>query len=208
MRTGGRVQGIYVVWLARRVSTVCQGADVEQLKSSWRMTLVCSLLCGLLASCDRPDEPVTDAAAIQRANTALSVRKLPKLPDTVTSVRFWSGGMFAKYMNIKFSASPDQALDFLRRAGAACYVEFQIEGKKCHILATHPLAGALGDNNKPELYMLAEKVGILARPWFRSVYDIRHGWYYHHFYYEGAPVSYYLFYDVDSQQFYVYWTYS
>ncbi len=86
--------------------------------SSWRMMVACSLLCGLLPSCDRSDEPVSDAAAIQRANTALSLRKLPKLPDGVTNVRCWTGGTFAKYMNVKFTASPDQALDYLRKAGA------------------------------------------------------------------------------------------
>lgn len=181
---------------------------MEQLKSSWGVTVACSLLCGLLASCDRSDAPVPDAVAIQRANTALSLRKLPKLPDGVTGVRCWTGGMFAKYMNIKFTASPDQALGFLREANAACYVEFQIEGNNSRVLATHSLAGTLGDNGEPDLYMLTHKVGILSRPWFKSVYDIRHGWYYDHYYHDGAPVSYYLFYDLDSQQFYMYWSYS
>jgi hypothetical protein len=111
-------------------------------------------------------------------------------------------------MNVKFTASPDQALDFLRRANAAYYLEFQIEGKQYRILATHALTAAPGDTDRPDLYMLTEKVGILSRPWFRSVYDIRHGWYYHHYYFRDAPVSHYMFYDLDSQQFYVYWSYS
>ena len=181
---------------------------MERLKFPWGMIIVCGLLCGLLASCERSDDAVPDAVAIPRANTALSVRKLPKLPDGVTNVRCWTGGMFAKYMNVKFTASPDQALDFLRRAEATYYVEFQIEGKKSQVLATHSLSGTLGDTGKPELYMLAEKVGILSRPWFRNVYDIHHGWYYRYHEYQDAPMGYYLFYDLDSQQFYVYWTYS
>jgi len=181
---------------------------MEHLKFSWGVIIACSLLCGLLASCDRSDTPVPDAVAIQRANTVLSVCKLPKLPEGATGVRCWTGGVFAKYVNIRFTASPDQASDFLRRANAACYVEFQVEGGNSRVLATHSLAGALGDNDDPDLYMLTHKAGILSRPWFRSVYDIRHGWYYHHFYHDGAPVSYYFFYDLDSQQFHVYWTYS
>jgi len=133
---------------------------------------------------------------------------LPKLPDGATNVRCWTGGTFAKYMNVKFTASPDQALDYLRRANTTYYLEFQIEGKKYRILATHPLTAASGDTDRPDLRMLIEKAGIHSQPWFRSIYDIRHGWYYHHYELKDAPVSHYMFYDVDSQQFYVYWTYS
>jgi hypothetical protein len=143
---------------------------------------------------------------IQRTNTALLLRKLPKLPDGATNVRCWTGGMFAKYMNVKFTASPDQALDYLRRASATHYLEFQIEGKEYRILATHLLATAPADPDRPELSCLTRKTGILSQPWFKSVYDIRHGWYYH--YWRDAPARYTMYYDVDSQQFYVYWTYS
>ncbi len=123
-------------------------------------------------------------------------------------VRCWTGGTFAKYMNVKFPASPDEALDYLRRANATYYLEFQIEGEKYRILATHSLTAASGDTDQPDLWMLTRKAGIHSQPWFRSVYDIRHGWYYHHYELKDAPVSHYMFYDMDSQQFYVYWTYS
>lgn len=143
---------------------------------------------------------------IQRANTALSLRKLPKLPDGAANVRCWTGGTFAKYMNVKFTASPDQALDYLRRANATHYLEFQIEGKDCRILATHSLTSASGDADRPELWCLTNKTGILSQLWFKSVYDIHHGWYYHYF--RDAPTRYTIYYDLDRQQFYVYWTYS
>jgi len=143
---------------------------------------------------------------IQRANTALSLRRLPKLPDGATNVRCWTGGTFAKYLNVKFTASPDQALDYLRRADATHYLEFQIEGKDYRILATHSLTGAPADTDKPELWCLTNRTGILSQAWFKSVYDIRHGWYCR--YGRGAPARCTLYYDVGAQQFYVYWTYS
>jgi hypothetical protein len=172
-----------------------------QLGFSWGTIAVCSLLSGLLPSCNRSADQVSDAAMIQRTNAALSSRKLPVLPVDVTDVRCWTGGTFAKYMNVKFTASPDQALDYLRRASATHYLEFEIEGKNYRILATHLLTAAAPDSEKPELYCLTNKTGILSQPWFKSVYDIRHGWYYH--YYRDAPARYNMYYDVDNQQFYV-----
>ena len=118
------------------------------------------------------------------------------------------GGAFAKYMNVKFTASPDQALDYLRRAGVPCYFEFQGEETGCRVVATHALLGA--PEPSPEthcekgFFLLTEK-GILAEPWFGTVYDIRHGWYY---YWADWPTRYHVYYDLDSRQFYVYWMYS
>jgi hypothetical protein len=179
---------------------------MRQLAGSWGMVGVWSLLCGLLGSCGRSTSPVPDTTVIQRTNAALSSRKLPVLPADATGVRCWIGGTFAKYVNVKFTASPDQALDYLRRAGAAYYYEFRIEEQEYRILATHVLTCAPGNSDRPLLYSLAHRAGIRAEPWFESVYDIRHGWYYHYF--GDAPARYFLYYDVDSQQFYVYWSYS
>ena len=52
---------------------------------------------------------------------------------------------------------------------------------------------------------LAKGTGLFSQPWFKSVYEIRHGWYYHYYSQEG-PTGYDLCYDLDSQQFHVYWS--
>jgi len=169
------------------------------------MIVACSLLCGLLPSCDHSTDQVSDAKMIQRANVVLSSRRLPKLPDGATNVRCWTGGLFAKYMNVKFTASPDQALDFLRRAAAGCYLEFRVEGKNYRIVANHALATTPQSINTVSLSLLAKGTGMLSQPWFKSVYEIRHGWYYD-YYSQDGPTGYDVYYDLDSQQFYVYWS--
>jgi hypothetical protein len=178
---------------------------VRQVKSSWGMMAACGLLCALVPSCDRRTDQVSDAVMIQRANTALSLRKLPKLPDGVTNVRCWTGGTSAIYMNVKFTASPDQALDYLRRVDAGCYLEFQVEAKNYRIIANHSLTSTSQRIKTVNLSLLAKGAGVLSQPWFRSVYEIRHGWYYDYFSQDG-PTGYDLYYDLDSRQFYVYWS--
>ncbi|MGE5296724.1 MAG: hypothetical protein ACM3VT_18040, partial [Solirubrobacterales bacterium] len=102
----------------------------------------------------------------------------------------------------------DQAVDFFRGAGAACYLEFRIDGTQARVLATHPLTDASERIDDTELRCLVMKTGMFSKPWFKSVYDIRHGWHYYRFSQEEAPISLSLFYDVDTRQFYIYWSYS
>ncbi len=177
-----------------------------QLGFSCSTIVVCGLLSGLLPSCDRSTNAVPVATTVERANAALSSRRLPVLPVGLTDVCCWTGGTFAKHMNVKFAASPEQALDYLRRASATYYYEFQITGKEYHVVATHLLAADPASTDRPHLYFLTNRTGLLSQPWFKSVYDIHHGWYYHYF--RDAPARYIMFYDLDSQQFYVYWSYS
>jgi hypothetical protein len=173
---------------------------MRRARLSLRMIVVCSLLCGQLASCKRSTDVVPNATLIQRTNAALSSRKLPALPAGITDVRCWTGGMFAKYMNVRFSASPEQAV-------AGCYLEFRIEGKECRVVANHPLVGTPEDIRRVSLSLLAKGTGMLSQPWFRSVYETRHGWYYDYFSQDG-PTGYDIFYDLDNQQLYLYWSYS
>ncbi len=111
---------------------------MKWLRLSCGVVAACGLLGGVLLLRDRP----SNAEQVQRANEVLSAIKLPRVPDGVTDARCWAGGVFAKYVNVKFAASEDQTTDFLRRAGAASYVEFQIEGMQARVLATHPLTDA------------------------------------------------------------------
>jgi hypothetical protein len=161
-------------------------------------------LCAALPSCDRKTSETPGASTIQRANAVLSARKLPTLPEGVTIPQCWTGGVFAKYMNVKCTASPDQALDFLRRAGAGCYVEFRVEGKNSRIVANHVLAGTPESITTVNLSLLAQGIGMRTQPWFKSVYGIRHGWYYE----DEGVTGYDVFYDLDNQQLYIFWHYS
>lgn len=177
---------------------------MKRLRLLWGIVGVCAVLGGMLLFRDRP----SDVDPVQRANQALSIRDLPSLPDGVTDVRCWTGGTFAKYMNVKFGASEDQATDFLRRAGAAGYIEFEINGSQSRILATHPLADPYEKLDESRLWCLAMKTGMFSKPWFKSVYDVRHGWHYRRFSQEAAPINLCVFYDLDTRQLYIYWSYS
>lgn len=177
---------------------------LKRVRLLWGIVAVCGLLGGVLLFRDRP--PAVDP--VQHANRVLSAIKLPGLPEDVTDVQCWAGGMFAKFVNVKFAASEDQAVDFLRKTGAACYLEFQIDGTQARVLATHPLTDAYEKISDTDLHCLTRKTGMFSKPWFKSVYDIRHGWHYHRFSQQEAPVSLSVFYDLDSRQLYIYWSYS
>jgi len=158
----------------------------------------------MTGSCGRSGKQ-PGAATIEEANAALTIRELPTLPPTVDSVQFWKGGVFAKYLNAKFTAAPEEALDYFRRAKAEGYFEFREDAGKYSVTATHVFTDAPMTAEKPRLFELEHNAGIRAEPWFRSVYDIRHGWYW------TVPRvlgGYQLFYDVDTRQFYIYWWYS
>jgi hypothetical protein len=179
---------------------------MKHLGLSWGMVMVCGLACGLLSSCAGSTSQRAEAHRMRRANAALSSRRLPVLPADVTDVRCWTHGLSTKYLNVTCTASPNQALDYLRRTGATYYVEFRIEAAEYRILATHLLTAAPGATDKPDLSCLTDKTGLVAQNWFESVHDIRHGWYYRRSYPPDARGEYCLFYDLDSLQFYVYWT--
>ncbi len=46
---------------------------------------------------------------------------------------------------------------------------------------------------------------MLTQPWFRSVSEIQHGWF---FSCEEGIVGYRFYYDLDAEQFCIYWYYS
>lgn len=166
----------------------------------WRkVMLLCGLMCMVLASCDRSTKSVT------RANKTLSGIKLPSLPQGVTDVRCATSGLFAKFVNVKFAASREQAREYLVSCAVPHYFEFSmINGKYAlsatHVLTTPPEVTAV---NGPAALRLGRGIGQQA--WFKSVYGIRHGWFYR---FEKHPVRYQLYYDLDAEQFYIYWSYS
>ena len=159
-----------------------------------------------MSSCDRSPHQMSAAESLQHANEVLNVVGLPPLPDGVTDAHSWAGGVFAKYVNVKFAAPKDQALEYLRSSGAGFYSEFRIDDTGYHIVGTHSLGGTPGTGETPDLDQLVRKSGIVAEAWFKAVYDIRHGWAYYHS--ADWPARYHMFYDVDNEQFYIYWCYS
>jgi hypothetical protein len=168
------------------------------------LVLLCGFLCGAPVACDRSSPQSRDAKMIQRANAALSSIKLPVLPDGVTEVHFWAGGVFAKYMNVKFKTSRDQALDYFKDVGAKCYFEFDSASGEYQFTATHFLTDSKDYSVvRPSLSDLREGIGH-EQPWFKSVFQIRHGWYYD----SPGVAGFQLYYDLDEQEFYLSWHYS
>jgi hypothetical protein len=178
---------------------------MEWARLSCILAAVCGLLCSLLSSCDRSGGSMSQAETIQHTNKILQSCELPVLPDGVTDVHCWTGGVFAKYMGMRFNASADQALDYLRKAGAAGYIEFQAQGDTHQIVATHSLTSGSVTAGKPDHSWLAGGDGI-SQPWFKRIDEIRHGWCY--YYSEDWPARYYIYYDLDDGYLYVCWYYS
>jgi hypothetical protein len=148
---------------------------------------------------------MSQAETIQHTNRVLQSRELPALPEDVTDVHCWTGGIFAKYMGVRFNASVDQALAYFRKAGAVCYIEFQAQGDTHQVVATHSLTVDPPTTHKPGLSWLAGGHGI-SQPWFKSIDEIRHGWCYYSS--EDWPARYYIYYDLDDRHLYVCWYYS
>lgn len=165
----------------------------------WTAAL-CACLCVILASCDRSPEGVPEA------NRVLSVIEFPSLPAGVTTVRTWHGGVFAKFVNIKFTASQEQALAYLKANETPHYFEFSVTNGVPRVTATHDLGTpeptAIEVPNRDRVLTGAD---MLTQPWFRSVGEIQHGWF---FSCEEGIVGYRFYYDLDTEQFYIYWYYS
>jgi hypothetical protein len=140
---------------------------------------------------------------VERANLRLTERKLPTLPRGAQNIKCWTGGVFAKYMNVKFAVSRENALDYFRRAGAECYFRFQLVEDHYEVVGVQFLGDFQGDIRKPSHHEL-NRPGAQKR-WSRSVYQIQDGWFYGR--YEGEA-GFRLFYDLDKEVFYIFWYYS
>ena len=161
---------------------------------------LCACLCVMLASCDRSQEGTPEA------NRVLSVIELPSLPAGVTTVRTWHGGVFAKFVNIKFTASQEQALAYLKANETPHHFEFSVTNGVPRVTATHDLSTPGGTAIEvPNSGCVLARADMAAQPWFRSVTEIRHGWF---FSYEESIVGYRFYYDLDVEQFYIYWYHS
>ncbi len=177
------------------------------------MAVLGTLVCAVLTSCGRSTGQKPDTKLVQRANTTLSKVELPVLPEGITDLHYWAGGIFAKFINIKFTASRDQALDYFKRAGAPCYFEFEVRedkrpGDKYRFSATHSLTQDPVQTKPPVSFELNYGNGLALKRWFDSVYQIRHGWYYGPRKKEDGNWGSELYYDLDTQVLYLYWHYS
>jgi hypothetical protein len=183
---------------------------MRELKVPTAVMVLGGLACFVLTSCDRPTGQKPDAKVLQRANATLLSVELPVLPEGITDLRYWAGGIFAKYMNVKFTTSPEQALDYFQRAGATYYVEFAAcEGQhpeRYQIWATHFLGEPHDRTHAGDSFELNDAVGLVGR-WFKGVYEIRHGWHYYSTR-DGGVWGCEFYYDLDTQVFYLYWHYS
>lgn len=177
---------------------------MQQAKPFYGLVILSALLCGMIASCGRSDKQ-SGAATIEEVNATLKMCELPTLPPSVASVQCWKGGVFAKFLNVKFMAAPEEAIDYFRRAGAEGYFEFREDAGEYSVAATHTLTDSPVTAEKPDFFELQHKTVMAAEPWFKSVYEIRHGWYWTSI---RDIAGYQLYYDVDTQQLYIHWWYS
>jgi len=147
--------------------------------------------------------PALQSFRNERINSALTGRKLPTLPRGARNAKCWTGGVFAKYMNVKFAVSRENALDYFRRAGAKYYFKFQLVEDHYEVVGVQFLGDFQGDVRKPSYHEL-NRAGAQKR-WFRSVYRIQDGWFYGRY---EAEAGFRFFYDLDTEMFYISWHYS
>lgn len=176
-----------------------KGGDMNMLRR-WRgILMLCGLVCMVLASCKG------SKTGVPETNKLLAGIKLPALPGGVTEARCWSGGGFAKFVNVKFAATPEQGRDYLKACGLPYYYEIDVVGGQANLATTHSLASS---NEMPTENVAAEAVsfdGMVTQEWFEAVRQIEHAWF---SVVQKAPLHYRLWYDLDAGQFYIYWTYS
>ncbi len=170
---------------------------MKKWKRRGAVALAGALICLALVSYDWSKK------SVPRANRFLASIKLAPLPEGVTEVHCKWSGIFAKFANVKFAASQDQALAYLKAGDVPHYFEFSVMDGKHQVTATHVLTTAPDYDVRDVPAQL--RTGMLAPAWFKSVFEIRHGWFYA---VNEFPVCYQMYYDLDAGQFYIYWTYS
>ena len=149
---------------------------------------------------------------VERANLRLTERKLPTLPQGAQNIKCWAGGVFAKYMDVEFTAPEGEAVNYFRRAGAEWHVSFQLVQDHYEVVDEH-FQEYLSESEKVDkVYLLKLKLKFLKRGegfghkrWAKSVYQIRRGLYYGR---HGGTAGFDLLYDLDRKVFYVFWYYS
>lgn len=177
---------------------------MRRLKRWGIVVLACGLILTLLVTRD------WSKRSVPVANEFLAGIEFPALPAGVTEVRCRAGGIFAKFVNVKFAATREQALAYLKASAIPHYYEFKVVDRKPHVSASHVLSPS-EDGPAPCLAIQEwlsfkwPRTYMHSKKWFRSIGEIRHGWYYR---FEDHPVRYQLYYDLDAGQFYIYWTYS
>ncbi len=173
--------------------------NMSGLKRWGAATLACGFVCVLLSSCDRAKTSVT------QANKTLSGIKLSALPEGVTDIHCGSDGLFAKFVNVKFAASREQALAYLTANAVPYYSEFSATDEGYQVSATHALTTPSENLVVSVPAELELGIGMGQQKWFKGVYTIRHGWFYC---LEKNPVLCQFYYDSDEGQFYIYWSHS
>jgi len=171
---------------------------MRRLRRWGMVVLVAAVVCTLLVTRDWSKKSVWGA------NRFLSRLEFVPLPEGVTEVRCKWSGIFAKYVNVKFAASREQALAYLKANAVPHYTEFRATDGGYEVCETHVLTTSPGRELRDVPVRLGHR-NMYRRKWFESVYGIRHGWFYS---YEDFPVLYEMYYDLDAGQFYIYWTYS
>jgi hypothetical protein len=141
--------------------------------------------------------------SVSAANRFLTSLELAPLPEGVTEAHCKWSGLFAKYAHVKFAASQEQALAYLKAGDVPHYFEFSDVPGGYQVTAAHVLTTAPDYDVHDVPVQL--RTGMLAPAWFKSVFEIRHGWFYA---VDDFPVCYQMYYDLDAGQFYIYWTYS
>lgn len=176
-----------------------KGEAMKKWKRRGAVVLVCGLICLALASHDWSKK------SVPAANRFLASIKLAPLPEGVTEAHCKWSGIFAKYVNVKFAASPEQALAYFKTGDVPHYFEFSVMDGRHQVTAAHVLATPPANDAGDVPIPLQLGTGMYAQPWFRSIYAIQHGWFYS---FDDFPVRYQFYYDLDAGQFYIYWTYS
>lgn len=172
---------------------------MNRLRRWSKIVVVCALVCTILGSCDDSKENVP------KANKLLSAIKFPTLPNGVTTAHSWSGGTFAKYVNIKFTATPQQAKTYLKDCGLTYYYEIDLTGNKATLAGTHSLVSTNEISSEFAVEWASNFNSMVTEPWFEDVCQIQHAWF---GLVQETPLNYRLWYDLDKEQFYIYWTYS
>lgn len=106
-------------------------------------------------------------------------------------------------MNVKFTVSKEEALDFFRRFGTGCYFRFELVEGHYEVVGVDFLGDIETEVIKPSGRVLNEAAA--HKPWFKSVYEIQEGWFFVCYCGAEARAVLRFYYDLDRKVFYISW---
>ena len=146
-----------------------------------------------------------DAQAMAYVNGRMSALGLPALPSSARGIHVYYGGLFGKYLYLRFQVGQEGAREFFGGLGAQPAVTIGDGPGDVRVLSLDQEARMFGAGRMPPEPHL-RVIPPASTPWYEP-HTIRHGQAYERFD-AKEPIRLQLFYDQDTETVFLSWQYS